>query len=152
MAYFLIPLVILAGLLVLLGVAIFLGRYKKGKYLRPIVTTLSKVPLLRRWFQKVSAAALERQNPELASVMRKLQRVGPNPDPQKAQQALGRSHRSSGRGVLRGRSRNRARCPSRRTGSSGASSSGCRGRRSRAGGAQPKRGKRRWRASGPPAV
>ena len=89
MAYFLIPLVILAGLLVLLGIAVFLGRYKKGKYLRPIVTSLSKVPFLRRWFQKVSAAALERQNPDLASAMRKLQRVGPNPDPQKAQQALG---------------------------------------------------------------
>src|SRR5437868_1423533 len=47
-----------------------------------------KVPFLRRWFQKVSTAALERQNPELASAMRKLQRLGPNVDPIKAQQAL----------------------------------------------------------------
>ena len=36
----------------------------------------------------MSQAALERQNPELASAMRKLKRAGPNPDPAKAQQAL----------------------------------------------------------------
>lgn len=89
MTYLLIPLIILAALVVLFGVAVFLGRFRKGKYLRPIVTTLSRIPFLKRWFQKVSAAALERQNPELASAMRKLQRVGPNPDPQRAQQALG---------------------------------------------------------------
>src|SRR4051794_41649923 len=47
-----------------------------------------KVPILRRWFQKASTAALERQNPELASAMRKLQRLGPSVDPQKAQAAL----------------------------------------------------------------
>src|ERR1043166_2136435 len=47
-----------------------------------------KVPFLRRWFQKASTAALERQNPELASAMRKLQRLGPSLDPQKAQAAL----------------------------------------------------------------
>src|SRR4051794_13572477 len=47
-----------------------------------------KVPFLRRWFQKASTAALERQNPELASAMRKLQRLGPTVDPQKAQAAL----------------------------------------------------------------
>src|SRR5262249_47865704 len=47
-----------------------------------------KVPLLKRWFQKASTAALERQNPELASAMRKLQRLGPGLDPQKAQAAL----------------------------------------------------------------
>jgi hypothetical protein len=88
-SYFLIPLLILAGLLVFFGLAVFLGRFRKGKYLKPIITTLSKVPWVRRWFQKVSEAALERQNPELASAMRKLQRVGPNPDPQRAQQALG---------------------------------------------------------------
>ena len=46
------------------------------------------MPFLRRWFQKASTAALERQNPELASAMRKLQRVGPTLDPQKAQAAL----------------------------------------------------------------
>jgi hypothetical protein len=56
--------------------------------LRPLIETLSKVPIIKRWFQKVSTAALERQNPELASAMRKLQRIGPTVDPQKAQAAL----------------------------------------------------------------
>ena len=88
MTYLFIPLFILLGLLVLFGIAVFLGRFRKGRYLRPIITTLSKIPWVRRQFQKVSAAAIEKQNPELASAMRKLQRVGPNPDPQRAQQAL----------------------------------------------------------------
>jgi hypothetical protein len=86
--YYLIPVFVLAGLLVLFGVLVFLGRFRKGRYLRPLIETLSKVPLIKRWFQKVSTAALERQNPELASAMRKLQRVGPTLDPQKAQAAL----------------------------------------------------------------
>jgi hypothetical protein len=86
--YYLIPLFILAALLVVFGLLVLLGRFRKGKYLRPLITTLMKVPLLRRWFQKASTAALERQNPELASAMRKLQRLGPTVDPQKAQAAL----------------------------------------------------------------
>src|SRR6266853_862694 len=86
--YYLIPVFVLAGLLVIFGLLVFLGRFRKGRYLRPLIETLSKVPLIKRWFQKVSTAALERQNPELASAMRKLQRVGPTLDPQKAQAAL----------------------------------------------------------------
>jgi hypothetical protein len=86
--YLLIPIAVLGALLVLLGLMVFLGRFRRGKYLRPLLTTLMKVPLLRRWFQKASTAALERQNPELASAMRKLQRLGPTVDPQKAQAAL----------------------------------------------------------------
>jgi hypothetical protein len=86
--YYLIPVFVLAGLLVVFGLLVFLGRFRKGRYLRPLIETLSKVPLIKRWFQKVSTAALERQNPELASAMRKLQRVGPTLDPQKAQAAL----------------------------------------------------------------
>jgi hypothetical protein len=87
--YLLIPLIILGSIVVLFGLVVFLGRFRKGRYLRPIVAVLAKVPWIRRQFQKVSAATLERQNPELASAMRKLQRIGPNPDPQRAQQALG---------------------------------------------------------------
>lgn len=86
--YLFIPLFIIAGLAVLFGIVVLLGRFRKGRYLRPIIATLSKVPWLRRQFQKVSEAAIERQNPELASAMRKLQRVGSNPNPQQAQQAL----------------------------------------------------------------
>jgi hypothetical protein len=86
--YYLIPLFILAGIAAVVGVVVVLGRFRNGRYLRPIITTLSKVPWLRRQFQKVSQAAIERQNPELASAMRKLQRAGPNPNPLQAQQAL----------------------------------------------------------------
>jgi hypothetical protein len=88
MTYYLIPVFVLAGLIAVFGVLVFLGRFRKGRYLRPLIETVSKVPLIKRWFQKVSTAALERQNPELASAMRKLQRIGPTIDPQKAQAAL----------------------------------------------------------------
>jgi hypothetical protein len=88
MTYLFIPLFIILGVALLFGVIVVLGRFRGGRYLRPIITTLSKVGFLRRWFQKISTAALERQNPELATALRKMQRVGTNPDPQKAQQAL----------------------------------------------------------------
>jgi hypothetical protein len=88
MTYLFIPLFIILGVLLVFGLVVFLGRFRGGKYLRPIITTLSKVGFMRRWFQKISTAALERQNPELATALRKMQRVGTNPDPQKAQQAL----------------------------------------------------------------
>jgi hypothetical protein len=84
----LIPLWILLGLLVLLGVFALLGRIQNGRYLRPVINLIAKVPLFRRWLQKASTAALERSNPELASAMRKMQRSGALRDPQRAQQAL----------------------------------------------------------------
>jgi hypothetical protein len=86
--YLWIPLIILGTVLVVFGLLVFLGRFRGGRYLRPIVRTLSKVPFLRRWFQKVSTVALERQNPELASALRKMQTVGQNPDPVRAQKAM----------------------------------------------------------------
>src|SRR5579859_855788 len=88
MTYLLVPLIILGALIVLFGSVLVLGRVRGGRYLRPVITTLARVAFLRRWFQRMSTAALERQNPELASAMRKMQRVGTNPDPLKAQQAL----------------------------------------------------------------
>jgi hypothetical protein len=84
----LIPLWILLGLLVLLGIFGLLARVQNGKYVRPVFTWLSKVPLFRRWLQKASTAAMERSNPELASAMRKMQRTGAHRDPQKAQAAM----------------------------------------------------------------
>jgi hypothetical protein len=87
-SYVLIPLIIFAVLAVILGLFVFLGRFRGGRYLKPIIALIAKVPFMRRWFQKMSAAALEKQNPELASALRKMQRVGTNPDPVKAQQAL----------------------------------------------------------------
>jgi hypothetical protein len=84
----LIPLYILLFLGLLLGVFAILARYKGGKYARPIVKQLSRVPFIRRQLTKASAAALERQNPELASAVRKLERMGAITDPQRAQKAM----------------------------------------------------------------
>jgi hypothetical protein len=87
-SYLLIPLFILLAILITFGIFVFLARFRNGRYLRPIILWLSKVPWLKKQFQKVSQAAIEKQNPELASAMRKIQLLGPNPDPLRAQQAL----------------------------------------------------------------
>jgi hypothetical protein len=96
----LIPLWILLGLLLLLGTFALLGRIQGGKYLRPIVATIAKVPLFRRWLQKASNAALERSNPELASAMKKMQRTGALKDPQKAQAAMSQLSRDERRALM----------------------------------------------------
>jgi hypothetical protein len=88
MGFLLIPIIVLGSLVVLMGLLVLLGRFRGGRYLRPLIVALSKIGFMRRMFEKASTAALERQNPELASAMRKLQRVGPTLDPQKAQAAL----------------------------------------------------------------
>jgi hypothetical protein len=85
-----IPIFVLGTLLLLLGLTVLLGRVAGGRYLRPIVLGLSKVPLLKRMFERMSNAALERQNPELASAVRKLQRYGTPTTPEAAQRALAR--------------------------------------------------------------
>ena len=85
----LIPLWILLGLVVLLGILALLGRYKNGKYLRPLLVFLMKVPLFKRWIERGSRAAMERTNPELASAMRKLEPHQKHlHDPQRAQKAM----------------------------------------------------------------
>jgi hypothetical protein len=84
----LIPVWILLGLLALLGVVALLGRIQGGRYLRPVIALISKVPLFRRGLQKASNAALERSNPELASAMKKMQRSGALRDPNRAQAAM----------------------------------------------------------------
>jgi hypothetical protein len=76
--------------LALVGLAALLARVAGGRYLQPIVVGLSKVPGLRRLFQRLSRAALERQNPELASAIRKLQQYGTPTTPDGAQRALAR--------------------------------------------------------------
>lgn len=88
MVVYLIPVFVLGGLLVLLGVLALLARLRGGRYLRPLLQGLAKVPLLRRLLEKASRAAMERYNPELASAMRKLERAGVQRDPMRAQQAL----------------------------------------------------------------
>ena len=74
-----LPLIIIGAVLLVFLVLVLLGRYRNGALLRPMITTLSKVGFMRRFFTKVSTAAIERQNPELASAMKKLQNVGNNP-------------------------------------------------------------------------
>lgn len=96
----LIPLWILLGLLLVFGVLALLGRIQNGRYLRPLFAAMAKVPLLRRGLQKLSNAALERSNPELASAMRKMQRSGALRDPQRAQAAMSQLTREERRALL----------------------------------------------------
>jgi hypothetical protein len=87
---FVIPLVILAGIAILLIALNLLARVQGGRYVRPIANALMKVPWVGKQLKKASRATLERQNPELASAVAKLERSGATRDPMKAQQALSR--------------------------------------------------------------
>ena len=86
----LIPLIVLGTLVVLFVLTAILARVAGGRYLQAIVRSLSRVPGLRRVLQRLSQAALERENPELASALRKLQRYGTPTTPEAAQKALAR--------------------------------------------------------------
>jgi hypothetical protein len=86
--WWLIPIVVLGALLLLMGIFVFLGRFRGGRYLRPIMPVLLRTPLLGKALQKASKAALERENPALASAMRKLERANVQNDPQRAARAL----------------------------------------------------------------
>jgi hypothetical protein len=85
---YLIPVFILVGLVVVLGIFALLGRIQGGRYLRPVMQFLLKVPLLGKGLKRMSEAALERSDPELASAVKKLERMGATNDPQRAQQAM----------------------------------------------------------------
>ena len=85
-----IPIFILAVLVLLFGTVVVLGRVQGGRYLRPVVATLAKIPFMRTLLQKASRKAIERSNPELASAMTKLERSGAMSDPQRAEAALNR--------------------------------------------------------------
>lgn len=100
LATLLIPVWILLGLVLLLGIFALLGRIQNGRYLRPVVGVIAKVPLFRKWMQKASNAALERSNPELASAMKKMQRTGALRDPMKAQAAMSQLTRDERRALL----------------------------------------------------
>ena len=88
--FYLFPVYILGGLLLILGTFALLGRIQNGRYLKPIINFMMKLPLVGRLMKKASQAALERQNPELASAVKKLERSGVARDPMRAQQALSR--------------------------------------------------------------
>jgi len=85
---YLIPVFIIGGIFLLFGVVVVLGRWRGGKYLKPLLTQLQKLPFMDRWMRKASRAALEKQNPELASAIGKLERVGSLNDPLQAQRAM----------------------------------------------------------------
>jgi hypothetical protein len=90
MWWFLVPVILLGVVVLLFAVILLLGRYKQGALLRPIIARLSRIGFMRRFFTRVSTAALERQNPELASAMRKISTVSTNPNPQAVQKAMSR--------------------------------------------------------------
>ena len=98
--YFL-PFIIIGVALLFLLVLFLLARIQNGRFLRPIVTQLARVPLLRRWLEKGHRAAIERTNPELASAMRKLEPHAKQlHDPQQAQKAMSRLTREERAALL----------------------------------------------------
>lgn len=90
MPVYLIPIIVLGALVMILLVLNVLARVKGGRYVRPIARGMMKVPIVGSQLKKASKATLERQNPELASAVAKLERSGATRDPMKAQQALSR--------------------------------------------------------------
>ncbi len=86
--WYLLPVFILLFLVLLLGVFAILSRIKGGRYMRPIVAWMMKVPLLGRGLRSLSESAMERSNPQLASAIKKLERAGAMHDPQRMQKAL----------------------------------------------------------------
>ena len=85
-----VPLGILAVVALVFLLLVVLGRFRNGALLRPLITSLSKIGFMRRFFTKVSTAAIERQNPELASALKKINTVAQNPNPQAVQKAMSR--------------------------------------------------------------
>ena len=57
------PVYVLAGLVLLLLVFSLVARIHGGKYVRPIVNAMTRVPLLKRWMQKASRAAARARRP-----------------------------------------------------------------------------------------
>jgi hypothetical protein len=97
----LIPLWIGLGILFVTVALGLLGRVQNGRYLRPLVTLMMKVPLLRRFLQKAHRAAVERTNPELASAMRKIEPHAKHlHDPQQAQKVMSRLTREERAALL----------------------------------------------------
>jgi hypothetical protein len=85
-----VPLVIVGVVLLLFLLLIALGRFRNGALLRPVIAKLSRIGFFRRFFTRVSTAAIERQNPELAGALKKLETVSSNPNPQAVQKAMSR--------------------------------------------------------------
>jgi hypothetical protein len=84
------PLLVLGVAVVGFGLLVFLGRFKNGVLLRPVIARLSRIGFMRRFFTSLGTKAIERQNPELASALKKINPVASNPNPQAVQKAMSR--------------------------------------------------------------
>ena len=97
----LIPLWIILGIAFIVLVLGLLARIQNGRYLRPLVMLMAKVPLFKRWLERGHRAAIERTNPELASAMRKLEPHAKHlHDPQTAQKTMSRLTRQERAALL----------------------------------------------------
>jgi len=85
-----IPLTILLVVVLLFGLVVLLGRFRNGALLKPVIGWLSRFGFMRRFFTSISTKAIERQNPELAGAIKKMQTVATNPNPQAVQKAMSR--------------------------------------------------------------
>ena len=85
-----IPLTILLVVVLLFGLLVLLGRFRNGALLKPVIGWLSRFGFMRRFFTSISTKAIERQNPELAGAIKKMQTVATNPNPQAVQKAMSR--------------------------------------------------------------
>jgi len=95
-----IPLFILAAIAILFLVLALLARFRGGKYARPVMQAIAKIPGVRGLMMKASRAALAKQNPDAASALQKLERAGVGNDPAKAQAALSRLSAAERRAYL----------------------------------------------------
>lgn len=87
---FFIPLFIAGAIVLVVGVLALLSRFRGGKYARPVMREIAKIPGVRGLMMRASRAALAKQNPEAASALEKLERAGVAKDPQRAQAAMSR--------------------------------------------------------------
>jgi hypothetical protein len=87
-SYFWIPFAVLGALLLVMLLFVLVGRIQNGRYLRPILQLLAKIPFMRRAFHRMSVAQLERSNPELASAVKKMHTLGEPTTPEQVQRAL----------------------------------------------------------------
>jgi hypothetical protein len=85
-----VPLGLVAVVTFVFLLLVLLGRFRNGALLRPLITQLSRIGFMRRFFTRVSTAAIERQNPDLASALKKINTVAQNPNPQAMQKAMSR--------------------------------------------------------------
>jgi hypothetical protein len=90
MWWLLVPIVTIGIILLFFGLLVFLGRFRNGALLRPLIARLSRIGFMRRFFTSISTKAIERQNPELAGALKKMNTVSSNPNPQAMQKAMSR--------------------------------------------------------------